>query len=136
MLVGGLSSPNRPLGRAAHRINAILVSHFLIDLQEANRKPTMAASGDALHLSADSGSDTGAAASSLRFSCTVDSLGAMISGPGGLGPDAESYDEDLDKEEEGVGEDMGAESLRLNRGACLGSVDAEAGPRSGCVVDA
>ena len=97
----------------------------------------MTASGDALHLSADSESDTGAAASSLRFSCTVDSLGAMISGPGG--PDTESYDEDLDKEEEGVGEDMGAESLRLSRHACLGSVDAEAGPsgsRRHAVTDA
>ena len=87
----------------------------------------MTASGDALHLSAASESDTGAATSSLRFSRTVDSLGAMISGPGGLGPDAESYDEDLDREEE-VGEEMGEESLRLNRCACLGSVDAEAGP--------
>ena len=81
----------------------------------------MTASGDALHLSTDSESDTGAAASSLRFSRTVDSLGAMISGPGG--PD----DEYLDKVEEG-GEEMDAESLRLSRHACLGSVDAEAGP--------
>ena len=85
----------------------------------------MTASGDALHLSADSESDTSAAVLSVRFARIVGSFGAAISGPGG--PDAESYDEDLDEEEEG-GEEMGTESLSLNSCACPSPVDAEAGP--------
>ncbi|TFK81921.1 hypothetical protein K466DRAFT_604094 [Polyporus arcularius HHB13444] len=64
-------------------ITAILVSRFLIDLQEANRRPTMIASDDPLHFST---SNVG----SLRFVSVVTSLGVTFSGPGASELDLES----------------------------------------------
>ncbi|RPD55658.1 hypothetical protein L227DRAFT_656701 [Lentinus tigrinus ALCF2SS1-6] len=100
-------------------ITAILVSRFLIDLQEANRKPTMASSDDPLHFSTGASSNIG----SLRFASVVSSLGATISGPGG------SDDSDLEscETEDGIRLESISKSA-VHRRTWTNSDESEAGP--------
>ncbi|RDX52918.1 hypothetical protein OH76DRAFT_134940 [Lentinus brumalis] len=67
-------------------ITAILVSRFLIDLQEANQRSAMVPSDDLLHFSTAASSNTG----SLRFASVVSSLGATFSSLGVSESDIES----------------------------------------------
>ncbi|KAI0696558.1 hypothetical protein C8T65DRAFT_32373 [Cerioporus squamosus] len=107
-------------------ITAILVSRFLIDLQEANRRPTMIASDDPLHFSTGVSSNIG----SLRFASVVTSLGASFSGPGASGIESES---DKGTYQEGLGDGMRLEDVSAMRTGCTGctrtfSDEPEAGP--------
>lgn len=88
--VPGLKSHRRcsltPCCPFPRRITAILVSRFLIDLQEANERSAMVPSDDLMQFSTAASSNTG----SLRFASVVSSLGATFSSLGVSESDIES----------------------------------------------